>query len=67
LLKKTGRLAIAIGVEGGKLEVEKDEQRDGGVGSMTAKDLGRRNMKLAFERESKRQQANARRAKDAKK
>jgi hypothetical protein len=37
LLKKTGRLAIAIGVESGSLEIEKDEQRDGGVGLMTAK------------------------------
>jgi ADP-ribosylglycohydrolase len=39
LLKKTGRLAIAIGVESGSLEIEKDEQRDGGVGLMTAKKL----------------------------
>jgi ADP-ribosylglycohydrolase len=66
LLKKTGRLAIAIGVESGSLEVEKDEQRDGGVGLMTAKKLKSRDSMLAALREKKREEAAARGTKSAK-
>jgi ADP-ribosylglycohydrolase len=66
LLKKTGRLAIAIGVESGSLDVEKDEQGDGGVGLMTAKKLKLRDQMLVADREKKRKEAAARRTKRAK-